>query len=269
MLFLPGVVCYTIFMFFKLIACNVFFREICAEAAQSPHVFDLEFTEKGDHDKPDALRFMLQEKIDAAASSGKYDAVLLAFGLCGNALAGITGGNVRLVLPRAHDCCTIFLGSKEKFAQYFKDNPSRPFSSAGYQERGDNSIRTSDVYKMLGLGNTYEEYVKMYGEENAQYLMETLAPAKDTGKENEIFFIDMPETAFLGMADKCRKEAEAEGKTFTCVEGDRRLIRGLLRPASNDREGWNRDDYLVLEPGERITPVYDWDEVIRGVYETR
>jgi len=247
-------------VFFKLIACNVFFREVCAEAALSPHVFDLEFTEKGEHDKPETLRALLQEKINAAAACGKYDAVLLAFGLCGNALSGISGGNIRLVIPRAHDCCTIFLGSKDRFTQYFRDNPSRPFTSAGYRERGDSSPRTSDVHSAIGLNKTYEEYVELYGEENAQYLMETLAPAKNTGKETELFFINMPETAFLGYAEQCRAEAEAGGKTFTCVEGDRRLIRGLLRPS----DGWNSADYLVIEPGEKIVPTYDWEEVIRA-----
>lgn len=245
-------------MFFKLIACNVFFREICAEAAQSPHVYDLEFTEKGEHDRPEALRALIQEKIDKASDDKKYDAVLLAFGLCGNALAGVTGGNLRLVIPRAHDCCTVFLGSKNRFAQYFGDNPSRPFSASGYMERGDSFIRTSDVQNTIGLNKTYEEYARLYGEENAQYLMETLAPAANTGKESEIFFINMPDTEFLGYAEKCRKTAESEGKTFTCVDGDRRLIRGLLRP------DWDADDFLVLEPGEKIVPVYDWDEIIRA-----
>ncbi|MCL2832331.1 MAG: DUF1638 domain-containing protein [Treponema sp.] len=247
-------------MFFKLIACNVLFREICAEAALSPHVYDLEFTEKGEHNRPEALRALIQKKIDETAADKKYDAVLLGFGLCGNALAGITGGQFRLVIPRAHDCCTIFLGSKKKFAQYFGGNPSRPFSAAGYMERGDSLIRTSDSNNLLGFNKTYEEYVKLYGEENAQYLMETLSPAKNTGKENEIFYIDMPETSFLGYAEKCRKNAEADSKTFTCVEGDRRLIRGLVNPIN----GWSNDDYLVLEPGEKISAVYDWEEVMRA-----
>ena len=251
-------------MFFKLIACNVFFREICMETAQSPHVFDLEFTEKGDHDRPDALRDLIQEKINAASAAGKYDAVLLAFGLCGNALAGITGGNIRLVIPRAHDCCTIFLGSKKRFAQYFGDNPSRPFSAAGYRERGDSLSRSSDAHNVLGLNKTYEEYVKLYGEENAQYLMETLSPAKDIGKETEIFYIDMPDTEFLMYAEKCKAEAEADGKTFTCVKGDRRLIRSLVNPEENR---WNSEDYLIVEPGQKITAVYDWEEVMRtGIY---
>ena len=249
-------------MVFKLIACNVFFREVCSTAAVSPHVFDLEFTEKGDHEKPELLRAMLQEKIDAVDSCGKsYDAVLFAFGLCGNALAGISSRTTRLVIPRAHDCCTVFLGSKKRFEQYFRDNPSRPFSSAGYRERGDGHTRNSEAYKMLGLNKTYEEYVALYGEENARYIMETLTPAKETGKENELFFIDMPETSFLGFAEKCRKEAEEAGKTFVCVEGDKRLVTGLLNPA---KDGWDSKEYLVLEPGEKSLAVYDWDEIIRA-----
>ena len=247
-------------MFFKLIACNVFFREICAEAALSPHVFDLEFTEKGDHVKPDLLRVTIQEKIDAAAATGKYDAALLAFGLCGNALSGITGGNLRLVIPRAHDCCAIFLGSKDRFAEYFGDNPSRPFSAAGYRERGDSSPHTNDAHNTLGMNSTREEYVRLYGEENADFLMETLAPAKNVGKETEIFYIDMPGTEFLGHTEKCRTEAEAEGKKFICVKGDRRLIRGLL----HSTDGWDSDDFLVVEPGEKIIAVYDWEEIIRA-----
>lgn len=250
-------------MFFKLIACNVFFREICSTAAVSPHVFDLEFTEKGDHDKPEALRSLLQQKIETVSRSGQaYDAILLAFGLCGNTLAGISSGATRLVVPRAHDCCTIFLGGRDRFAQYFRDNPSRPFSSAGYRERGDDCSRTSEVMSNLGLNKTFEEFVALYGEEDAQYLMETLGAAKETGKETELIFIDMPDTAFLGYAEKCRKEAEEAGKGFTLVEGDKRLITGLLNPPA---DGWDRNEYLVVEPGEKILPVYDWEEVIRAI----
>jgi hypothetical protein len=246
-------------MYFKLIACNVFFREVCFEVSKSRHIFDIDFTEKGDHDRPDSLRQILQDKIESAEASGKpYDAILLAYGLCGNALSGISARKTRIVIPRAHDCCTIFLGSREKFRTYFADNPSRPFSSTGYMERGDSYKQTSEVYTNIGLNKTYEEYVALYGEENARYLMETLSPAKETGKEEEIFFIEMPETAFLGFKEKCRREAEEEGKQFISVEGDTRLIRSLVHA------DWTEEDFLILEAGKKITPLYDWDEVIRA-----
>jgi hypothetical protein len=71
----------------KLIACDVFMREICHLIARAPHVCDLEFTEKDAHNRSDTLRELLQQKIDASCDKG-FEAVLLAFGLCGNAFFG-------------------------------------------------------------------------------------------------------------------------------------------------------------------------------------
>jgi len=34
--------------------------------------------------------------------------------------------------------------------------------------------------------------------------------------------------------------------------------------AAKTESAWNTDDYLVVEPGEKIAPVYDWEEVIRA-----
>jgi len=64
----------------------------------------------------------------------------------------------------------------------------------------------------------------------------------------------------LSYAEKCKKNAEEEGKKFTCVSGDRRLIRGLLKPEN----GWDSEEFLIVEPGQKIVPVYDWDEVIKA-----
>ena len=55
----------------KVMACEVFTREICYCVAQSPHVIDLEFTPKDAHDKPERLRTLIQERIDAAHASDK------------------------------------------------------------------------------------------------------------------------------------------------------------------------------------------------------
>ncbi len=247
-------------MYYGIIACNVFFREICLCAARSPHVLDLCFTEKGDHEDPSRLRSIIEERIAESEKSGKaYDALLLGYGLCGNSLAGIRSGKFPLVIPRAHDCCTVFLGSKERFREHFRDNPSRPFTSSGYRERGASRLNTSGTGRFLGLDKSYEEYVGLYGEENARYIMETLAPAREEGDGKELVFIDVPETSFTGHADLCRKEAEEAGKDFVLLEGDIRIIRNLVDGA------WDPADFLVLEPGQAINPVYDWNEIVRAV----
>jgi hypothetical protein len=243
----------------KLIACNVVQREACWCLAQSPHVVDAEFVELGEHARSDNLRQVIQAKIDLADGSGKaYDAILLLFGLCGNASVGLHARRTRLVMPRAHDCCTILLGSKARFAELFQDAPSTPFGSAGYQERGDYFLRVDGGQVTVQCGDAYAAYVAKYGEKKARFIWEKLHPAPAAGASNKALFIDMPQTAHLGHARRFREQAEAAGKEPVIVAGDIRLIRNLIFGA------WDAEDFLLVEPGQRIEGVYDWSEIVRA-----
>jgi hypothetical protein len=245
-------------MYYKLIACDVLTREVCHCVARSPHTVDVEFTEKGQHEDSDRLRLLLQQKIDRTAEKGTpYDAILLAYGLCGNATVQLEARNTRLVLPRAHDCCTIYLGSRQRFRELFADNPSRPFSSAGYMERGDSYLHDGDTGRLLGLDRSYEDFVAQYGEENAEYIMETLTLSRDANTDDKVIYIDVPETSREEYASLCRENAEKEGRQFLRVDGDIRLICKLVEGS------WSSAEFLIVEPGQRTRAVYDWEEIIR------
>ena len=245
-------------MLLKLIVCEVFTREICHCVATSPHVVDLEFTPKGAHNEPAYLRNLLQERIDAANASEKnYDAIVLGLGLCGNATVGLFSHGAPLVIPRAHDCCTLFLGSKQRQKEHFGDTPSQAFSSAGYLEHGGDFVREAEaVREQSGFDVPFETFVEQYGEENAKYLWETLHP--NYPQDGHVVFIEVPEFKHLGYAEECRRKAEAEGKEFAVVEGSMDLVRNMVNGE------WNPADFLVLQPGEAITAVYDHDEVLRA-----
>ncbi len=246
-------------MHLKLIACEVFYREICHCIARGPHVVDVDFTEKGAHNESDVLRELLQSKIDEASNGNKeYDAILLGFGLCGNSTTGLISRGTKVVIPRAHDCCTIFLGSREKFKEHFGDNPSRPFSSAGYMERGEGHFHDAEMRRYQGMDKTYEEYVELYGEENAKYLVDVFQSSLEKSGGEKVVYIEMPETAHLGFAEKCRKQAAEQGKAFIQVDGDMRLIRNLVFGE------WDDNDFLVLKPNQHTVGVYDLDEIIRA-----
>jgi hypothetical protein len=248
---------------YKLISCNVLQRELCAAIADSPNVIDPEFLELGLHESPERLRGRLQERIDAAvaasdkaaAASDAYEAILLGYGLCGNGLAGIEARSIPLVLARAHDCCTMLLGSRAAFLESFGESLSASWSSAGYIERGSTYFRASDVGRATGLGLEYVELVAQYGEENARYVWDTMHPAI---AEREIRYIETPETAGLGYAETMRAKAVEEGKEFRLLRGSSRLLRGLVSG------GWNDEEFLVVPPGKRIEPLYDHDRVIEA-----
>jgi hypothetical protein len=248
---------------YKLISCNVFQRELCAAIAGSPNVIDPEFLELGLHESPERLRGRLQEKIDeataasekVAAASDAYDAILLGYGLCGNGLSGVEARSLPLVLARAHDCCTILLGSRAAFLEKFGGNLSASWSSAGYIERGSTYFRASDLGRSTGLGLEYEELVAQYGEENARYVWDTMHPAME---ERELRFIETPETAELGYAEAMRSKAAEEGKEFFLLRGSSRLLRALVAGA------WDEEEFLVLAPGESIVPLYDHERVVEA-----
>jgi hypothetical protein len=249
-------------MVLKLIACEVFYREVCLCVAASPHRVDIEFTEKNAHEKSEVLRDQVQTKIDAAeAGAIAYDAILLGFGLCGNGVLGVGAKKTPLVLPRAHDCCTIFLGSRIAFKEHFASNPSLPFSSVGYMERGTSWIHDASTVSVPGLNKSFEEYVAEYGEENARFIMETLTASNEAAlsdsSDNRVVFVEVPELAHLGFAEKARREAERTGKRFVLIPGNMRLIRGLVDGA------WSDEEYLVVPPGARIGGVYDWDRIVK------
>jgi len=244
-------------MNYRLIACNIFQREACACVSRSPHVVDLEFLELGEHARPNHLRELLQARIDAAGEQARrYDAILLLFGLCGNAGVGLVARKIPLVLPRAHDCATILLGSRASFKREFGDNPSQGFSSNGYLDRGDYFLRKPEEGgNVVAGGETYAELVKQYGEENARYVWDTLYPVRP-GNERAVF-IRMPGIDDARHAERFRVQAEAAGKRCEELTGDMRLVAALVDG------NWDPAEFLEVPPGQQTAGVYDWDEVVR------
>lgn len=246
-------------MLLKLIACNVFLREACWCIARSPQVVDPEFTELGEHVHAPRLRELIQARIDAAENSGKaYDAILVLFGLCGNSTVGLQARKTPLVIPRAHDCCTILLGSRARFQEHFGDAPSTPFSSSGYFERGNYFLRTGEETPTVHVGDAYAELVRQYGQEDADYVWQTMHPKAANEADNRAVFIRLPQTQDLGHEARFRAKAQAEGKNFVALEGDIRLIENLLFGK------WDPAEFLIVQPGQTTAGVYDFAQVIKA-----
>ena len=62
--------------------------------------------------------------------------MLFGYGLCGMGLVGLTARPKPVVIPRAHDCITLFLGSRERYLEYFNAHPGVYFKTTGWIERG-------------------------------------------------------------------------------------------------------------------------------------
>ncbi len=241
----------------KLISCEVFYREMCYAISRSPHQVDVEFMPKGLHDiKNSLMRARLQERIDLTDTS-MYDAILFGYGLCNNGIDGLTAAHIPLVIPRAHDCITIFLGSKERYLSYFTDNPGVYFKTSGWIERGTpgKEFDQLSIQQKTGLELSRADLIKKYGEENGHYLFEELTKYKD--RYNTFTYIEMgiePDDRF---EKQTRDDAEKAGWGFQKVKGDMSLIHRLVNGE------WNNDEFLVVKPGYRVAANFK-DNVIEA-----
>ena len=114
----------------------------------------------------------------------------MAYGLCGQATAGLTAKDVPVVVPRAHDCITIFLGGRERYNAEFEKQPGTYWYALDYMERDDGTGGSVGLGSGVGGGQAvYEEYVEKYGKENADYLMEVMGAWQSHYKRAA--FIDM------------------------------------------------------------------------------
>ncbi|OGJ85929.1 MAG: hypothetical protein A2487_18175 [Candidatus Raymondbacteria bacterium RifOxyC12_full_50_8] len=235
---------------YKLIACEILYREICFCLSQCKTIVDVTFMEKGLHDMGEAkMAGRLQEEVDKI-DTAKYDAILLAYGLCNNGIRGLHAARLPLVVPRAHDCITLLLGSKEKYAEYFKNNPGTYFKSTGWIERDTGcDTNSQSITSQLGMHRTYQEYVDRYGEENATYLMETLGDW--TKNYTKMAYLDTGIGDFPEYRDQTRELAREKGWAFEELRGNTNL---LLRLVNGE---WPNESFLVVPPCKSIIPAYD------------
>ena len=162
----------------------------------------------------------------------------LATRLCGNGLAGLVARSIPLVIPRAHDCITLFLGSRSVTKSTFAHTPA----STSRPPAGSSAARAPDTQLSLA----FDDLVARYGEEDARYLFEEL-----TRHYRQLTFIRMgvePDDRFERSA---REEAAGRGWDFETVQGDMGLIQRLVDGP------WSEGEFLVTLPGSRVVASHD------------
>jgi len=245
----------------KVIACKALFRELSLLATHSPNVVDFTWISWGMHDLIGQLFPTLDNEIRAIDSGKDYrtsyppfdqpfDAILLGYGLCSNGIVGLSSATCPLVIPRAHDCITLFLGSKERYRQLFDENGGTYWFSSGWIE--NSPMPGKKRHDMM-----VAQYAKKYGLERAEELVCLYEEWQENytrlGKINWAEFADEEFTRHHDeLAQNCAREL---GWTLEEQEGDSSLLHDFI--AGN----WDEERFLVVPPGKKVKATYG-DDII-------
>ena len=159
-----------------------------------------------------------------------------------------------MVVPRAHDCITLFLGGRERYDAQFEQQPGTYWYALDYMERDDGTGGSMGLApaRARRARRVYEQYVEKYGQDNADYLMEVMGAWQAHYKR----------AAFVDHGRRRRQQGRTHGP------GRRRAPRLDLREGGGDMVLVRRllfgdwaEDFLVLQPGQSLAMSYD-DRVI-------
>ena len=231
-----------------LIGCMVMCREISTLTAKSSHIIRNWWLRQGLHDTPELLRTQLQETVQQIEeenrqlrSTQRFDAIVLAYGLCSNGVIGLQSRTLPIIIPRCDDCISLFLGSAERYRTLFHEMPGTYWYNRGWIEQAFTPSKEHYAIQRA-------EFAEEYGEENADYLLECtnswMANYRYCG------YITSP----LGDCDAHRSYTRQAAKDFNWnfreVEGSMSYLDALVNGP------WDDDRFLTCPPNHRVEAEY-------------
>ncbi len=223
-----------------IIACKVLqgLIETCMVERAIPAVF----MEYGLHRTPTLMVAALQEKVDQILNPS---VIVFGYGLCGNGLVGLKARAHTLIVPRVHDCITMFLGSHRRYMEDFSSEPGTYYLTKGWLESGSNPL------------DEYQALAEKYGRETADWIIAAQY------KNYKRLVLVAPTRAELEL---CRGRASEVAEFcaarwgFRCEEllGSDEFVQQLVTSAPQLRE--STDDFLVIPPRSEIKQEMFWRE---------
>ena len=240
-----------------IMACRVLTRELSRLICGCQNAVDITWLPQGLHDTPTVLHNSIVEELDRLEHlmerrliRRKPDYIVMGYGLCSKATVGLEAKSIPLVIPRTEDCIALFLGSQERYLQYFKEYPGTYWMNSQWIQ----DIPHADPDYMERLRETYmEEYED---EETVEYLLEmeksSLAVYSRVGYIRTDTFDDCRQRK---MAEDMARRFELQYKEFN---GENRMLKKIVMGEFNDK------DFLIVPPGYR-TEYSNGPERIRAV----
>lgn len=220
-----------------IIACEVFRAELEYLEKKLQLSYPTHYLEQGLHDTPEELTRLLAKTIaelESAATPPDY--IILAYGLCGKALTGITALQATLILPKVHDCIPLLLGIPQAEKDARSGHEATYWSSPGW-------LKYSHVPFIEERENRFRKYREQFDEDAAQYLID-LEFSWNANYTYYTFIHWQEEEGFPAPPfAEAEEMAKTIGLTYGTTAGKSCFIRKLLTEADDETL------FLHLPPG--------------------
>lgn len=211
-------------MKYLVIACSIMKDELLRFQTNG---ISFVFMEQSLHRTPQKMKQSIQEEIDKAEQwDGDY--IILSYGLCSNGILGVKANHHPIIIPRVHDCISLFLGSPERYFEEHRKEPGTYYLTKGWIEAGKSPL------------GTYHEYCQRYGQETAEWVIK-----EELKNYTRIALIDTG----LNLSEAHREHAIENARflklRFEEIKGSLVFFEKMLQGS------WNKD-FILLKPGEEV-----------------
>lgn len=208
-----------------VLACKTIEDEVMYAESIVKSGYDI-YTIESQHNHPDKFRVAIQSELDKLNG---YRRVLLAFGFCGNTVAGLKTHSFEMIIPRVDDCISLMLGSRKKREEVCKDHECI-FLTKGWLDSEAN------------IWSEYQHALKKYGPQRAKKVMKMLYSHTDM-----LSLIDTKAYNINEIMDKSQQIAATFELEFNIIPGTTVYIKNLLtRP-------WDEKKFVVIPPDSVVS----------------
>mgnify|MGYP003294357934 CR=1 FL=1 len=243
-------------MYFKLLGCKIFEREIASVTYNCKNMVDVSLIKQKIHETPKKLHELVQHEIDLIDQNAEnhsndttivdYDAILLGYGLCTGVSMGLRSKKYPIVIPRVHDCVALFMGDKQMYKDYYFTHPGTFYSSPGFTETSYFKNDREDERLMAQCMRRYKGNEKLA--KKAFVIEKSL-----TAQYKRISYIKWDELDFPEYIERNRMNAEKQGWDFEVLNGSNSIFKKLV-------EGdWDEEHFLIVPPGKTAAESYGED----------
>ncbi len=231
-----------------LIACGVLAPDIQQIAEQLEIDIEMFFLQAALHDNPSKLKNDLQHEIFRLSEDAEVERIVIGYGLCGTGTVGIQAGSTKLVIPRVHDCISLFLGSDAAYKYQFKKYPGTFYFTQGWIDKDVQPLSQQEATGCsVGPRAIDDAIAKQPQAEKEKHIRQFF----DSWKKN------YQRSVFINTGVGNRKQIEQYAKNMAAennweyeeIKSDKSLLERLLIADRTD------DDLLVVPPGH--VTIYD------------